>query len=67
MEDLIKALGIFLKYRNESHPTHCEHDTLWVVGDYSDMSDADKKELDELGFFFNENDDSWQSYKYGSA
>jgi hypothetical protein len=26
MKELIEALQIFLKYRNETWPTHCEHD-----------------------------------------
>lgn len=28
MEDLIKALQIFLKYSTNKYPTHCEHDVL---------------------------------------
>jgi len=30
MEDLIKALQIFLKYGNPAHPFYCEHDELTV-------------------------------------
>lgn len=68
MEDLIKALQIFLKYNNEEWPTHCEHDVLLVVGITEDeVSDNDKKELDELGFIWFEEYDSWGSYRYGSA
>lgn len=68
MEDLIKALQIFLKYGNESYPTHCEHDVMLICGYTEDqISDEDKKELDELGFFWTDEYDCWASYKYGSA
>lgn len=50
MEDLIKALQIFLKYENKMYPTYCEHDVLYVDIDPSVVSDEDKKTLDELGF-----------------
>jgi hypothetical protein len=33
VENLIKALQIFLKYGNPDNPTHCEHDVLTVVID----------------------------------
>jgi hypothetical protein len=32
MEDLIKALQIFLKYGNPNYPTNCSHDELFVIG-----------------------------------
>lgn len=34
MEDLIKALLIFLKYGNKQYPTSCEHDILYVDNCY---------------------------------
>lgn len=68
MENLIKALQIFLKYGNPGSPTHCEHDVLTICGiDPADVSDEDKQELDDLGFFVNEEEDAFQSYRYGSA
>ena len=66
MEDLIKALQIFLKYENKMHPTYCEHDVLYVDIDPSVVSDEDKKTLDELGFFVDEENDCFASFKYGS-
>ena len=48
MEDLIKALQIFLKYGNPEWPTHCEHDVMYVDIDYNLVSDEDKTKLDEL-------------------
>lgn len=68
MENLIKALQIFLKYGNPDYPTHCEHDELWICGiEPEDVSDEDKEKLDKLGFFVDEFDDCFKSYRYGSA
>lgn len=69
MEQLIEALQIFLKYKNETYPTHCEHDTLYIMGvKKDDASPEDVKRLDELGFFWSEeNDGVFMSFKYGSA
>lgn len=68
MEDLIKALQIFLKYGNPKWPTHCEHDELTICGiDPDKVSKEDKKLLDELGFFVSEADECFKSFKFGSA
>lgn len=68
MKDLIEALTIFLKYKNVYSPTHCEHDLLWIMAVTQDeVSVEDTARLDALGFFYSEHDDSWQSYRYGSA
>ena len=68
MEKLIEALQIFLKYGNPAYPTHCEHDILTICGiDPAEVSDEDKKKLDELGFFHCEDEDCFQSYHFGSA
>lgn len=66
MEDLIKALLIFLKYGNKQYPTSCEHDILYVDIDPSVVSDEDKKTLDEFGFFVDDENDCFASFKYGS-
>ncbi len=66
MKNLIEALIIFLKYKNEEFPTHCEHDILYVVGITKDeVSEEDQKRLDELDFIYDE--EGWISFKYGSA
>ncbi len=65
MENLIKALQIFLKYDNPSYPTHCEHDVMYVCIDETLVSDEDKEELNRLGFFVD--DGGFKSYRYGSA
>ncbi len=69
MKKLIEALTIFLKYRDEVYPTHCEHDVLCVVGIAEDaISEEDQKKLDELGgWFWNTEYDCWASYEFGSA
>jgi hypothetical protein len=80
MEDLIKALQILLKYGNPKYPTHCEHDCLYIIGiEPEQISDEDKKALDELGFIvriegdIDESDEEEIeeseifSYRYGSA
>ncbi|MGB0970373.1 MAG: hypothetical protein ACPGVG_05350 [Mycobacterium sp.] len=66
MEDLIKALQIFLRYGNPQFPTHCEHDEL-TIGyiDPKKVSDADIAELDQLGFFVDESEDCFKSYRFG--
>lgn len=70
MEDLIKALQILLKYGNPKYPTHCEHDILTICGIApSDVSEEDKKELLDLGFFVGDEygEDAFHSFRYGSA
>lgn len=68
MKDLIEALTIFAKYKNEYAPTHCEHDVLWVVGiSFEEVSEEDRAKLEALGFFWSDSDESWQSFRFGSA
>ncbi len=74
MKDLIEALNIFLKYGDVKYPTHCEHDSLYVHGyDPEKMSEEDLARLDELGFFYKDEDgdrldhEGFQSYRYGSC
>jgi hypothetical protein len=51
MQDLIEALTIFARYTQDRCPTCCQHDVLYVNVGYEKVSEADKKRLDELGFF----------------
>lgn len=69
MEDLIRALQILLKYANDDrNPTNCSHDVLYICAGISPdaVSDADKSELEDLGFFDN-GEDSFMSYRFGSC
>jgi len=66
MEDLIKALQIFLKYGNEKWPTNCTHDELAIMGiEPKDVSPDDKAELERLGFIHD--DEYFFSFRFGSA
>ena len=68
MSKLIEALNIFLKYGDPPYPTNCSHDELTICGiSPADVSDEDKLRLDELGFFVDEHEDCFRSYRYGSA
>jgi len=68
MEDLIRALQILLTYGNPRNPTHCEHDVMYVCGISPDeVSEDDLKELDDLGFFPEEEVDGFASYRFGSC
>lgn len=68
MRNLIEALQIFLKYGNPSHPTHCEHDEMTICGiNPKKVSQEDKDLLYDLGFFEDEGDKRFKSFRYGSA
>tara|TARA_R110000851_G_scaffold196420_1_gene347309 strand:- start:196 stop:405 length:210 start_codon:yes stop_codon:yes gene_type:complete len=69
MEDLIKALQIFLKYGNPRTPSNCSHDYLYIDIDPEAVSKEDIKELDILGFFVDEDNggEGFGSFRYGSC
>ena len=67
MDDLIKALQILRKYGNPSHPTNCSHDLLYVDISPELVSEEDKKTLDDLGFFVDDELEGFSSFKYGSC
>ena len=68
MSKLVEALQIFLKYRDEEYPTHCEHDTLYIMGvTLDEVSTTDQERLSVLGFKWNSREDCWYSFRYGSA
>ena len=68
LDDLIEALQIFRKYGNPDFPTHCEHDELTICGiDPEDVSKEDKKKLNKLGFFQEDSDGCFKSFRFGSA
>ncbi len=68
MEDLIKALQIFLKYGNPRNPSHCEHDYFYINIDPELVSEEDKTELSNLGFNIDSEfgGDGFGSFRYGS-
>lgn len=67
MEDLIKALQIFLKYGNSYAPTNCSHDEFFVNISPSLVSKDDVAILNKLGFFVNDGFDGFSSYRFGSC
>lgn len=67
MENLIKALQIFLKYGNPNYPSHCEHDVFSININPELVSNKDKEELEELGFFVNDEEECFESFRYGSC
>jgi hypothetical protein len=70
MEDLIRALQIFIKYGNPDYPTCCEHDILTICGIEPEIVSAnDKIKLKELGFIVSDEwgEEAFVSFKYGSA
>jgi hypothetical protein len=68
MKDLIEALNIFLKYRDEKWPTCCVHDNLLITGvTFEEVSDEDKAKLEEMNFSWSEEYGCWASYRFGSA
>jgi hypothetical protein len=68
MENLIKALQIFLKYENNSSPTHCETEEMRVILENPDaVTDEDIEELEELGFTYDEDFEAFTSHSFGNA
>ena len=66
MEDLIKALQIFLKYGNPDYPTYCNRDELWVDIEPEKVSEEDLEMLKSLGFFPSEDESGFYSFRFGS-
>lgn len=65
MEDLIKALQIFL---NHEYPTHCVHDELMIASiPLEVVSTEDVIELDKLGFHWSKGNECWISFRFGSC
>jgi hypothetical protein len=68
MKDLIKALQIFQKYADLENPTYCMHDALIIVGiTFEQVILEDCLELDNLGFFWDESEECFMSFRFGSA
>ena len=69
MQDLIKALQIFAKYYTGTRwPTHCAHETLVIGGVSKDtMTTEDIAAVEALSFFWDECEECWYSFHFGSA
>lgn len=66
MKDLIQALTIFSKYTDTHHPTRCEHDIMYI-SEVGEVSESDSEELVDLGFEYDEHEEAWYSFRYGSC
>ena len=66
MEDLIKALNIFLKYKNSEYPTYCIDEILYVNVSPTIVTEEDKIILNKLGFRVNVEEDCFLSIRFGS-
>ncbi len=69
MEDLISALKVFAQYQKPTRrPTNCSHDQLAIVGVTRDqMSDEDIATVETLNFIWDEAEEYWFSFRFGSA
>lgn len=67
MDMLIEALTILRKYGNPPSPTHCEHDTLWVMIDHTLVSPGDLARLKKLHFSVDQDGGCFISSWFGSA
>lgn len=69
LSDLIRALQIFLKYDDSTYPFQCEHDELFMNGEYfpDKMDSADVAELKKLGFEWNDMYEAFYSFRFGSG
>ncbi len=61
MDDLIKALEIFLKYGNPDAPTHCDHDVM------INPKEVSNNDLDALGKLSFEPDYDDKTFKSGGC
>ncbi len=67
MKDFIEACQIFLKYGDMDYPFSCEHDVLYCYYNGNIMSESDLARLELLGFDWDEDNEHFYSFKYGSA
>jgi hypothetical protein len=63
MEDIIKGLLILQKYVGDKGDFSAEHDQVYAGGDgQENMTEEDKKKMEEAGWFFAKETDSWSSF-----
>lgn len=66
-DDLLKALPLLAKHRTGDRPFHCEHDELSVMSNPSLYTTEELAQLDEWGFFGDEDAEYFTSFRFGSA
>jgi hypothetical protein len=69
MKDLIEALTIFAKYQKDTRwPTFCDHDILIIMGVGKDVvSVEDQARLEKLDFKWDDREQNWYSFRFGSS
>lgn len=67
MNDLIEALQIMMKHGDVKRPLQCEHDELYVFPNSMDFTDQEISRLEDLGFYTDDENEGFYSFKYGSC
>lgn len=75
MNDLIEALQIMMKHGDVKRPIHCEHDTLYIFPNSTlyifpnsmNFTDQEISRLEDLGFYTDDENEGFYSFKYGSC
>jgi len=67
MDELIEALQLMATKEKPTYPTHCEHDVLTVCVAPSLFTPEEIDRLDRLGFVPDDEGESFQSFRFGSA
>lgn len=66
--DLIEAIKLLAKGRvDDVSPFNCIHDQLSVMSDPDKFTNAELAQLDTWGFHVDDNDNTFYSFRYGSA
>ena len=67
MKRLIEALQIFAQYKDKERPFYCTDEELQVHGYHiNEISEHDISRLDELSFYWNEEEECFYSFEFGS-
>lgn len=68
MKNLIEALNIFLSHGDIKYPINCSHEEMAICGyDIYSFSKEEITRLKELGFEYNDEEEYFYSFLYGSC
>jgi len=66
--DLLEGLAMLARHQsNDISPFHCEHDTLTVMSDPAKFTTDELARLDALGFHPGTYEETFTSFRFGSA
>lgn len=66
--DLIQALTLLARGQsNDISPCHCEHDVLTVMADPANFTEEELTQLNRWGFLPDHCDQTFSSFRFGSA